>query len=116
MPLQKLFYMDVTSDRLEANRRMAQDRLESESTFRTGIEGKNGEFFLAVPRELSLLMERILRLERLISQRFRAMPEVIQGALIRNHVADMLEHSLPVSSIANLRSDYSGYGFVKFLT
>ena len=88
VPLQKLFYMDVTTNRYESNVRMARERLEAPSTFRTGIEGKDGEFFLAVPRELSLLTEKVLRLERLISQHFRTMPETVQVALIRNLVAE----------------------------
>lgn len=63
MPLQKLFYMDATTDRFASNARLAQERLESASTFRTGIAGNNGELFLAVPREMSLITERVLRLD-----------------------------------------------------
>lgn len=88
VPLKKLFYMDATTSRFESNARMAKERLESPSTFRTGIIGQDGEFFLAVPRELSLLTEKVLRIERLISQRFKTMPEAIQVALIRNLVAE----------------------------
>ena len=88
VPLKKLFYMDATTSRFESNARMAKERLESPSTFRTGIIGQDGEFFLAVPRELSLLTEKVLRIERLISQLFKTMPEAIQVALIRNLVAE----------------------------
>lgn len=62
--LEKLFYMDASSDRYANNERLAEERLTADSTFRTGVMTDYGELFLATPRELSLLNERVLRLER----------------------------------------------------
>ena len=86
--LQKLFNKDATSDRYARNEALAKERLNAESTFRTGVETRNGELFLAVPRELSMLNERVLRHERRISNALRALPPVAQGALIRGLVVN----------------------------
>ena len=66
--LEKLFHADASSDRMEANLIEARRRLEDLSTFRTGIDIGTGELFLASPRELSLLLDATLRMERKVSQ------------------------------------------------
>ena len=86
--LAKLFYADTSPDRYAANESLAQKRLEAESTFRTGMITPNGELFLAVPRELSLLNEQVLRYERRISQNLRTLPPVARAALVRGLVVD----------------------------
>ena len=88
LSLQKLFHMDATSDRKANAEERAKARLEAESTFRTGIQTPTGELFLAVPRELSVLNERILRRERTVSQSMRSLPPVAQWAMIRGLVID----------------------------
>lgn len=86
--LEKLFYMDASSDRYANNERLAEERLTADSTFRTGVMTDYGELFLATPRELSLLNERVLRLERKVSATLRTLPPVARGALIRRLVID----------------------------
>lgn len=56
-PLANLFDKDSTSDRFSNAEVRAKMRTEADSTFRTGITTPEGELFLAVPRELSLLSE-----------------------------------------------------------
>ena len=86
--LAKLFYRDHSSDRFSRNESLARERLMAESTFRTGFGTPNGELFLAVPRELSLLNEQILRHERRISTSLRLLPPVAHAALIKDLVVD----------------------------
>lgn len=86
--LEKIFYKDPTPQRFSENERLAKERREAESTFRTGIVTEAGELFLAVPRELSLLNEKILRIERLVSQKMRQLPRIALGTLIRGLVID----------------------------
>ena len=86
MSLRERFYMDTSSDRFAENERLANERRSAESTFRTGIDSPNGELFLAVPRELSLINERVLRYERRISQLTRELPPVAYGAMVRSLV------------------------------
>lgn len=57
--LKDLFYKDASNERFAENDRLARVRRDAESTFRTGVETPSGELFLAVPRELSLLNERV---------------------------------------------------------
>lgn len=84
--LSKLFYKDSTSNRFMNADALLQKRLQADSTFRTGITIDSGELFLAVPRELSTLTERVLRLERRVSAELRALPPIARGALVRGLV------------------------------
>jgi len=86
--LKKSFYSDTTSERFEHAKALYMARFESESTFRTGITVGEDELFLAVPRELSLLNERVLRHERRITTHMRMLPPVAQWALVRGLVVD----------------------------
>lgn len=86
--LAKTFYMDSSSERFAHLEQLAHTRMHSESSFRTDIESDAGEFFLAVPRELSVLNEVILRQERQVSLALSELPLIAQGALIRSLVID----------------------------
>lgn len=86
--LKTIFYKDASADRYSNADALAKLRIEAESTFRTGLDTPTGELFLAVPRELSLLNEQVLRHERRIASRMRNLPLVAQGAMIRGLVVD----------------------------
>lgn len=86
--LAKLFYMDSSPNRHEANRELADKRRQAESTFSLGIETPHGELFCAVPRELSVLNEKVLRYERKISASVRDLPTIAHASLIRSLVVD----------------------------
>lgn len=86
--LAKTFYMDSSSDRFSNLEQLAHARRNSESSFKTGVESAAGELFLAVPRELSILNETILRQERQVSLALSCLPVIAQGALIRSLVID----------------------------
>ncbi|MDO4537415.1 MAG: Fic family protein [Coriobacteriales bacterium] len=80
------FYKDGTSSRYQNVEELLKLRLEAESTFRTSIQTPSGELFLAVPRELSLLNEKVLRHERKIATLKQSLPPVAQGAMVRDLV------------------------------
>ena len=86
--LEKLFYSDSSSERVEHVRAEAERRLNNPASFRTGIELSSGELFLATPRELSLLNEKMLRVERKVSQLWRDLPGIARWAYLRSLVMD----------------------------
>lgn len=106
-PLTKLFYSDTSSDRFGRNERLAAERLNADSSFRTGIVSPSGELFLAVPRELSVLNERVLRMERKVSASMRALPPVARGALIRSLVMDEVVCTNELEGIHSTRRQIS---------
>ena len=63
---------------------LADERRNADSAFRTGIVTDSGELFMAVPRELSVLSEHILRFERKISKLAGELPPAATGALVRD--------------------------------
>ena len=69
--LDRLFHENTSSNRKSENEHEAQTRLTAPSSFRTGIDVGTGELFLAVPRELSIATEKILRAERKASHAAR---------------------------------------------
>lgn len=105
--LAKLFYMDDTSERFQNNERLAEARLMAESTFRTGLFTEHGELFLAVPRELSVLNERILKNERRISAALQSLPQIAAGALIRSLVVNEVVCSNELEGVHSTRRQIS---------
>lgn len=101
--LAKIFYADASSERYERNSSLAATRLEAESTFRTGVDTEHGELFLAVPRELSVLNETILRRERLIAVALSGMPRIATGALVRSLVIDEVVCSNDLEGVYSTR-------------
>ena len=102
-PLAKLFYRDPSPSRFEDLENRARDRLLSPSTFRTGLTSRMGELFVAVPRELTLLMERVLRLERKVSQGYRDLPGIAQDAIVTSFVADEVVSSNDLEGVRSTR-------------
>lgn len=101
--LEKCFYRNPGSDRYACHERMLLSRRESESTFRTGIELDTGELFLAVPRELSLLSEQVLRRERRVSTLWRTMPHAALGAYIRSLLLDEVVYNNEIEGVRSTR-------------
>lgn len=102
-PLEKLFYSDTSSDREKRVRAEAERRLDNPSTFRTGIETSTGELFLATPRELSLLNEKMLRVERKVSQLWRDLPGIAQWAYLRSLIMDEIVSTNEMEGVHSTR-------------
>ena len=105
--LTKLFHKDVSSDRYLANEEKARERLFAESTFRMGIVFDDNELFLAVPRELTVLLERVLRRERKVSAEFKRLPSIARGAFIRNLIIDEVVGSNGIEGVRSTRRQVS---------
>lgn len=123
--LTKALYSDATPERFDNVRALHATRLESESTFRTGITISGDELFLAVPRELSLLNEKVLRREQRIATHMRAIPAVAQWALVRGLVVDEVVSTNSLEGVYSTRrqinellqadgSDRDSYGQKRF--
>ena len=82
--LKALFHADRSHERFTRYTALADERRSADSAFRTGIITDGGELFMAVPRELSVLSETVLRFERVISKLASDLPPVATGALIRD--------------------------------
>ncbi|MBR3318202.1 MAG: hypothetical protein IKG21_10340 [Atopobiaceae bacterium] len=82
--LKALFHADRSNERFTRYTALADERRSADSAFRTGIITDGGELFMAVPRELSVLSETVLRFERVISKLASDLPPVATGALIRD--------------------------------
>ena len=101
--LMKLFYMDASSDRFANNDRLAAERLGAESTFRTGMHAAAGELFIALPHELSVLSEQVLRKERIVQSLQAAIPPIARGALVRSLVIDEVVGTNDLEGIRSTR-------------
>lgn len=101
--LEKLFYKDASSKRYENHRGQLLLRLDAESTFRTGITLEHGELFCAVPRELSVANERVLRRERRVSALWKALPPVALGAFLRSLILDEVVYSNEIEGVHSTR-------------
>ena len=105
--LKKLFYMDSSSERFANNKRLAAERLNAESTFRTGMITGEGELFLAVPHELSVLSEQALRKERVLQTLQASIPRIARGALVRSLVIDEVVGTNSLEGIHSTRRQIS---------
>lgn len=103
--LEKLFHADRTSDRFSNAEKAYRERLTSESSFRTGIQLKTGELFLAVPRELSLSSEQLLRRERRVSALWKSLPVVALHAYISSLILDEVVSSNEIEGVRSTRQE-----------
>lgn len=101
--LEKLFYADSSSSRFTAHEQRHRERFDQESSFKTGIELNTGELFLAVPRELSLATEQVLRRERRVSVLWRALPPIALGAYIRSLIMSEVVYSNEIEGVYSTR-------------
>lgn len=101
--LSTLFHMDRSTAALANNRSLADERRSADSSFRLGFATDSGELFFAVPRELSVLNEAVLRKERRISSLYSTLPRVARGALVRSLVIDEVVSTNALEGIHSTR-------------
>lgn len=101
--LSTLFHMDTSTSALEDSRRLAEERRLADSSFRLGIKAGDNELFFAVPRELSVLNEAVLRKERRVSSLYSSLPPVARGALVRSLVIDEVVSTNALEGIRSTR-------------
>ena len=103
LTLQKLYYQDRSSDRDANIKLIAEKRRNEESSFKTGIEISSGELFLAMPAQLSILSERLLRVERKVSHLWRDLPGIAQGAYLRGLILDEIMSTNEIEGVRSTR-------------
>lgn len=101
--LAKLFYKDSSSDRYARNQSLASLRRNAESSFKLGLNIGDDELFLAVPREMSQQLEKVLRNERRVSLSFSSLPGVACGSLVRSLVLDEVVCTNEIEGIYSTR-------------
>lgn len=103
IPLQKLYYKNNSSQRDADIKKEALRRRNEESSFRTGIRIESGELFLAVPQELTILSEKLLRVERKVSQLWHDLPGIAQWAYLRNLIMDEIVSTNKIEGVYSTR-------------
>lgn len=101
--LSKLFHMDTSSDRYSKNETEAARRKEMDSTFIVEMLSDSEDLFIATPREMSVLIEKILRAERKTSAMMRSIPPIGQAALTRGLVLDEVVSTNTIEGIHSTR-------------
>ena len=103
VPLRKFYYRVQASERDAATEIELARRKNENSTFNTGIEIRTGELFLAVPKQLSVLSERLLRAERKVSQLWHELPGIAQWTCLRSLIADEIMSTNVIEGIHSTR-------------
>lgn len=101
--LATLYHMDSSANRESAIQNILAKRKNSDSTFDLGFSLPTGNLFLAVPRELNMLTQQVLRRERKVSNLMRALPGIAGGEVLRSLVMDEIVMS---NSIENIHSTH----------
>lgn len=101
--LSKLYYMDTNAQRKERVLCEEDARRNSESTFTIDLVTENGTLFIANPRELSILSEKVLRTERRVSSLMRQIPGVSAQAVLRGLVFDEVVSTNAIEDIHSTR-------------
>ncbi|MEE1296595.1 MAG: Fic family protein [Bifidobacterium sp.] len=90
MPAQ-LFHADRTTDAERNLKALVRTRLTADSTYRTHINVKEGELFIAMPRPLTTAMARVQLTEQAIADLWNPMPGVMRWNYITQSIReDML--------------------------
>jgi Fic family protein len=103
LSLQEFYYRDNSPSRDANIRDEAQRRLNNESVFRTNIEVQHGELFLAMPRELSITNEKLLRVERKVSQLWHELPGIAQWAYLRGLIMSEIVSTNEIEGVHSTR-------------
>lgn len=103
--LARAFHADRTNNAFNNHAKLARQRLEADSTFRTGVVTPLGELYAATPRETSLLMEKILLAERRISRLWNQFPGVMRWDYIRHSISEELFATNEMEGVRSTRKE-----------
>lgn len=101
--LSKLYYMDSSSSRDAKHREEYLRRIAADSTFKLDFITPQGELYIAVPKELTALTEKILCMEREVSTLINSLPLLASGAVMRGLVLDEVVSSNAIEAIYSTR-------------
>lgn len=102
--LATLYHMDSSSARDKHAAELLEQRLTSPSTFDLDISLGGNALFVAVPRELSALNQRVLERERKITKLMQALPGLAGSEVLRSLVIDEVVMSNNIENIHSTRA------------
>lgn len=103
--LARLFHADRSGDAYANHDRLAAQRLAADSTFATGINTPLGELFVATPRRITMLTQKILLAERRISAMWEAIPGVMKWSYITHAVSEELFATNEMEGVRSTRKE-----------
>ena len=103
--LARSFHTDRSNDAFNNHAKLARQRLEADSTFRTGVVTPLGELFAATPRETSMLTEKILLAERRVSRLWNQIPGVMRWDYIRHSISEELFATNEMEGVRSTRKE-----------
>ncbi len=103
--LARSFHTDRSNDAFNNHAKLARQRLEADSTFRTGVVTPLGELFAATPRETSMLTEKILLAERRVSRLRNQIPGVMRWDYIRHSISEELFATNEMEGVRSTRKE-----------
>ncbi len=101
--LATLYHMDSSANRESTIQNILAERKNSDSTFDLGFSLPAGDLFLAVPRELNALTQRVLRRERKVSNLMKSLPGIAGSEVLRSLVMDEVVMSNKIENIHSTR-------------
>lgn len=101
--LATLYHIDPSPSRGEHAMELLEQRRTSPSTFDLAIELGNNALFVAVPRELSTLNQRVLERERKITKLMQSLPGLAGNEVLRSLVIDEVVMSNNIENIHSTR-------------
>lgn len=103
--LSKLYYRSQESDRDKVVEQELTARRDASSSFKINFATKTGGLFIAAPREMTILLERVLRRERKISKLMQQLPGLAGDEVLRTLVFDEVISSNAIENIHSTRKE-----------
>lgn len=103
--LARLFHADRSGDSYANHNALAKQRLEADSTYRTGVVTAMGELFIAMPRELTNLLASMLLAERKIAVQWNQIPGVMQWNYINHAISEELFATNEMEGVRSTRKE-----------
>lgn len=103
--LARLFHADRSMDSHANHDRLVRQRLEADSTFTTGIGTPLGELFIATPRCVCMLTQKVLLAERRVSAMWRSIPGVMRWNYIYHAISEELLATNEMEGVRSTRKE-----------
>lgn len=103
--LARLFHADRSMDSCANHDRLVRQRLEADSTFTTGIGTPLGELFIATPRCVCMLTQKVLLAERQVSAMWRSIPGVMRWNYIYHAISEELLATNEMEGVRSTRKE-----------
>ena len=103
--LARLFHADRSMDSYANHDRLVRQRLEADSTFTTGIGTPFGELFIATPRCVCMLTQKVLLAERQVSAMWRSIPGVMRWNYIYHAISEELLATNEMEGVRSTRKE-----------